>query len=184
MIPFYIDGKWVTRILQLKYQHLNLGYFYCNNCKAQYTVHQTLSNDLQIQYTPCNELQELGRNAQIVLCNKETRGGGALIETIFHCSWAASGRKRGKHVLSHMECYNGTRLKTAMSNCIPALVPAGHSSFSVSLLLWEFTFYVPLSISKCSQNECPLRQLCNYSGDEVSLHTSTIEFAAKWILFP
>lgn len=76
MIPFYIDGKWVTRILQLKYQHLNLGYFYCNNCKAQYTVHQTLSNDLQIQYTPCNELQELGRNAQIVLCNKETRGGG------------------------------------------------------------------------------------------------------------
>lgn len=50
---------------------------------------------------------------------------GELIKTIFHCSWTASGRKRGKHVLSHMERYNGTHLKTAMNNCVPAPMPAG-----------------------------------------------------------
>lgn len=56
--------------------------------------------------------------------------GGALIETIFYCSSAASGWKRGKRVLDHMGNYNGTRLKTAMSNSIPVLVPTGHSSLT------------------------------------------------------
>lgn len=169
---------------QLKYQLFKF------KCSAEFNViaKQAIPCNGLIQMictysTHCNELQEQGRNVQIVLCNKETKGG-ALIETIFHCSWTASGRKRGKHLLSHMECYNGTRLKTAMNNCILALMPAGHSSFSPNLLLWEFTFFVYLSISKCSWNEYPLRQLCNNSRNEVSLHTSTVHSATKRIAFP
>lgn len=42
------------------------------------------------------------------------------------------GRQTGKHVLSHMERYNGTRFKTPMNNCIPA--PVASRSF---LLLSE-----------------------------------------------
>lgn len=66
---------------------------------------------------------------------------------------SATGWKRGKHVPSHMERYNGnTFKKQAMSEYIPAPVPAGHSSCSSShpsAARVNF-FYVPLSISKCS----------------------------------
>lgn len=101
---------------------------------------------------PCNKLQERSINLHNVLCNKEMYGGGgALIETIFYCGSAASGWKRGKRVLDHMGNYNGTRLKTAMSNSIPALVPTGHSSLTEPSPRRELAFYAPLSSSKCSQ---------------------------------
>lgn len=47
-----------------------------------------------------------------------------------------------------------------MNKCIPSSKPAGHSSEFTAM---RITFYVHLSISKCSQNENPLRQLCNDS---------------------
>lgn len=105
-------------------------------------------------------------------------GGGSLIETIFYCSSAASGWKRGKRVLNHMECYNSPRLKTAMSNSIPALVPTGHSSLAESSAsrIWVLC---ALSSSKCSQNACLCRQLCNCSRDEVSLCTSAHKGSMK-----
>lgn len=105
-------------------------------------------------------------------------GAGALIETIFYCSSAASGWKRGKCVLNHMGSYNGTRLKTAMSNSIPALVPTGHSSLTEpsALRIW---FSCALSSSKCSQNARLCRKSCNCSRDEVALGTNAIKVGWK-----